>query len=95
MHSKRNTVQIKNKPESTFRLIQSTRRNRSSPVTPPILITSNDVPDPNLTMSMKQFNVECFHREQKKLNRKKLKHVKTLLDNQINKSVTHKEIYVN
>jgi hypothetical protein len=52
------------------------------------------MPDPNLTMSMKQFNVECFHREQKKLNRKKLKHVKTLLDNQINKSVTHKEIYV-
>ncbi len=96
LHSNRNNVHIvaKSKPP-TFRSIKSSINNKSSPRTPPILVTSNDVPPISTSaVSMEKFNVENFHREQKKLNRKKLRNMQTLLDNQINKSVTHKQVYV-
>lgn len=97
IHSNRNTVRLTmktHKPDSITRSVKSSK-NRSSLATPPIKVTFNEELGANSMLSMQKFNLENFHREQKKLNRKKLKHVKTLLDNQISKSVTHKEVYVN
>lgn len=104
MHSYRNTVRIKSKQSDlpSYRSIKSSvirnhhSKNKQTPSTPPIKVFSNDAAvSSTSTLSMEQFNVQNFHREPKKLNKKKLKHVKTLLDNQINKSVSHKQIFVN
>ena len=95
LHSNRNNVHIVAKSKPSFRSIKSSINLQSSPRTPPILVTSNDVPPISTSVvSMEKFNVENFHREKKKLNRIKLRNVQTLLDNQINKSVTHKQVYV-
>lgn len=110
LHTNRNTVRLKSKQTdlpSCRSIKSSSLRNNTNnklkqvatvthPTTPPIKVTSNDAPvaSSSSTISMEQFNVQNFHREQKKFNKKKLKHVKTLLDNQINKSVSHKQIHV-